>query len=753
MHFGTGLSTTIAQGKNKVRIRIAGLWTYAYRAQYKLAHYRVLYGGAAVLAIVLFLISASFFLAPYLQTGLDSHYATEEAIQGLQDLLLNTGTALIGAAAIVTSLVLFAMQVNIERMPHGLFRRLSADTKLLGAFAVAFVLAIGVATLSTFMQYLELAYVVTSAGWAVLLILLLFLYSYRRALVLINPLQQLGILVKDTRNELRAWDRRALRATPLLESEVKQAVGSSSKDATHDLSRTAYFQVNPHWTNGATQGVRHAMSFARRYAEDGDYEVSGAALNAVVSINAAYIEAKGKTFYASPPILEDPRSNDSFITDTLEFMRQTVQIGITRRDEQQLEQTLKVLATLVALYQRIDYSSPFAEKSHAHLAAAYLANAVQAIVPHDLADVLLEGLRLMGQSAQRFIFDGKPSEIAILCEKIATIAGTGSAKQDYYPVTMEGMAQLATLTFNVVCLKRGRIRNAIGVLRRNVAFVSELFLNVPDTALLNNHGNYLGPYYSSTSTDSLRFRLAGLVNALCDKEDDDEDAQSVIRNLEVWADGLYRPTKDLLLAAIDKRSHFTLVMMQWIRGVTEILLVLSNAPACSRDGQRELRNHALWLIATVTHVPEDKETITFVETCQLTEILFEAGLNARNHGCEEVAREIADYLLSWTFQGGRYMTGWGVLERGLCGCAALALTGNDGDVDALKASIRGRLKGDRALEQDILKQAARGIRERADRLLAQGYWSSSIEAAMSQLDNRVLRPLLNEISSILAPDL
>ena len=554
MHLGKGMSSAIAQSKRSVRRRIAGLWTYAYRVQFKLTQYRVRYGGAAVLGIVLFLISVSFYLAPSLQAGLDSHYATEEAIQGLQGLLLNTGTALIGAAAIVTSLVLFAMQVNIERMPHGLFRRLSADAKLLGAFAVAFVLAIGVATLSTFMEYLELAYVVTSAGWAVLLILLLFLYSYRRALVLINPLQQLGILVKDTRNELRTWDRRARRAKPLLESQENQAAGSSSTDSTHDVFRTAYFQVNQHWTNGAAQGVRHAMSFARRYAEDGDYEVSGAALTAVVSINAAYIAAKGKTFYADPPILEDPRSSDSFITDTLEYMRQNVQIGITRRDEQQLEQTLQAIAALVGLYQRIDYSSPIAEKSHAHLAAAYLVNAVQAVVPHNMADVLLEGIRLMGQSAQRFILEGKPSEIVTLSQKIAAIAVTGCAKQDYYPVTMESMAQLATLTFNVVCLKRGRIRYAIGELRRNVGFVSKLFLKVPDTALSNNHGTYLGPYYSSTSTDSLRFRLTELVNALCDEEEDDEDARSVIRNFELWADGLYRSTKDLLLAAIGEKS-------------------------------------------------------------------------------------------------------------------------------------------------------------------------------------------------------
>ena len=715
----------------------------------------------AVSAVLLLLVSASFYLSPSLQAALESHYATQDAVRALQRLLLNAGTALIGAAAIVTSLVLFAMQVNVERMPHGLFRRLSTDPRLLGAFAIAFLLAIGVATLSTFAEQVTLAPVVLSAAWAAILILLLFLYAYRRALVLINPLQQLEILVQDTRKELRLWDRRARRAMPLLEPEETETADSPAADSTHDAPRTVYFQINDHWTNGAARGVRHAMSFARRYAEQGDYEVSGTALTAVAAINASYIDAKGKTFYTNTALIDDPRSRDSFITDTLEHMRQSVQSGIVRRDEQQIEQTLQALGALVRLYQGIDYSSPYATKSHAHLAAGYLANAVQAVLPHDMTDVLLEGMRLMGQSARQFVVQGKPDEIATLSQKIAEIACTGCAKEHYRSVTMEGMAQLANLTFDVVRSKGRDTQFAIGELRRNVALVSQLFLKVPDPPLSNTHATYLGPYYSSTSTESLRFRLTALVNALSQNQADDADAQSVIWNIEQWADGLFDTTKELLLAAIAARSHFTIAMIQWITGVTDLLLALSNAPACDDPSarppacdahtQRELRKHAGWLIATLTWIPDDRKSVTFVEIFQLTEVLFEAATDARKRGCEEVSRDIGGYLLSWTLKGGRYITGWGVLERGLCACAVFALMGLHGDVDALKDEIHARLQDDRAPEQDVRERAARGIRERADSLPVRGHWSSRIEAAVAQSDYAILAPLLNEIANILSP--
>lgn len=751
MPWRSHIDRAVKRIRKAVARRIAALWQHTYRAQFQLGVWKLRYGNIAFYAVLLLLVSASAYLSPALQNVLAIYYSTEPALESLRGLILNAGSALIGAAAIVTSLVLFAMQVNIERMPHGLFRRLSADRKLLGAFASAFLLAIGVATLSTFVGKARLALVVLAASWAVVFILISFMYAYRRALVLINPLQQLGILIQDTRKELRTWSRRAQRAMPLLEREESASATSSPSDSTHDMARTAFFQINNRWTDGTKRAIRHAMSFARRYAEQGDYEVSGAALNSVVGINAAYIDSKGKTFYANNPFVDNPLSSDSFFNDTLEHLRQNAQSGIARRDEQQIEQTLQAMAALVRVYLGIDYSSPYASKSHAQLAAGYLASAVQAVVPHGMADVLLEGQRLMGQSAQYLLAHGDPNDIATLSEKIALIACTGCAKEDYRPVTMEGMTQLANLTFDLLRSGSRDIHFAVGEVRRDVALVSKLFLNVPDTPLSNSHSTFLGPYYSSTSMQSLRSRLTALANAISEAQPDNTDAQSVIRNIERWADGLYQTEKELLLEAVKAKSHFAFDMIHWITGVTEILLAVSNAPACDHHSQEELRKHARWLIATLTWIPDDKDTVTFVENFQMTETLFEAAVNARNRGCDEIAREIGESLASWTFKGGRYQTGWGVLERGLCGLAAFAVHGGDEEISLLRTAVVSRLTGMSAPEQEIRDRAAGEILERAANLYGQGHWSSRIEMAIAQSDHAKLRPLLEEIAFALSP--
>jgi hypothetical protein len=109
-----------------------------------------------------------------LRGSLEPLFATEERLQGLRSFFLTLGGALLGAAAIVSSLVLFSMQVNVERMPHGLFPKLSADRRLLSAFAAAFLLAVFIAVLSLIPNARLTGMATFGAFWATWLILFLF---------------------------------------------------------------------------------------------------------------------------------------------------------------------------------------------------------------------------------------------------------------------------------------------------------------------------------------------------------------------------------------------------------------------------------------------------------------------------------------------------------------------------------------------------------------------------------------------------
>ena len=538
---------------------------------------------------------------------------------------------------------------------------------------------------------------------------------------------------------------------PLLEPSDQQNLEDESPlRSTHDLSRVTYFQLNPNWTAVAQRAILHSISFARRYAEQGDHEVSRAALSAIVAINVAYVEAKGKTFFMTHLMVDNPLARDGFITETLEYLRQNVQIGISRGDEQQIEQTFRTMAALCRVFLSIDYATEHASKTHAHLAAGYLSSAVQSVVPHNMPDVLMEGVRLMGEVAHLMLSHAEANDIATITEKIALISCVGIAKEDYRPVTQIGMEQLAKLTFELIRSSSPDIQFPAREIRDDVSLVVKLFLNLPDTPLSNVHSTYLAPYYSATNTETLQKWLADLANAIAEAKPDDETAQRLTQHIGEWANGLYETEKEILLAAIQKRSYFTFDIIHWIAHITKLLLAVSNAPACEAHTRDDLRKHALWLIAVLSWVPDDREVINFVENFRMTEIVFEAAHDAYNRGCNEVAAEARDLLLSWAFKAGKYETGWAILERACYGLAALDLLQKK-DGSSLIVAISERLAKEGALGQAIRDRAAREIRRQAATLRDNRYTLSRIEHAMGQVDPDKLRELLKEISDLLSP--
>jgi hypothetical protein len=742
------LNWDIARLKLVVRRKAAACFYNLYGGLNKFNEWSLRYGGLIFFAIVFLFLMGTILITPNLQAFLDNNFSTEPKIEGLRELIMNVGAALIGATAIVTSLVLFACQVNIERMPYGLFRRLSSDARLLGTFALAFFLAIGTTILSTLIGKEHLLFVVRGASWAIILTLILFIYAYRRALLLINPLQQLRILECDTRDEFRRWSRRIKRTRALFEQGERKVATLSS---THDLPRMRFFRTNGHWTDGSIRAFRHAMSFARRYAEQGDYEVSRAALNTILNINTFYIEAKGKTFFANNPFIDNPLATDDFINETLENLRQNAQAGIARRDEQQIEQTLEAMAGLVRLFLRIDYSNSHATKSHAHLAAGYLSKAVEVIIPHDMADVLMEGQRLLGRSAQEILFKEGSDQIVALSEKIASVACSGCVKESYRPVTMEGVSQLAQLMFSLIFRKDDDIGYAVKKVRENIKAITQLFLDVKDTPLSSIHSMILGPYYSSANSLSMLSKLTVLVNKIISAEVEDLDASGVILNIEQWADGIYQTDKELLLKAIKVKSCFSFDMIHWITNVTEILLALSNAPACSPECEERIRNHARWLIATLSWIPDDIETVEFIESFQLTETIFGAARTAYQRGCNEIARDITKSLLKWAFNGGRHVTGRGILEGGILGTAVLVLIDdNDEQVAWLKIAVSEKITSTSSLTEEVIDSTTRRLREKAGNLGSPRRRSSAIEMEAAISDHSKLRPLIEEIVSLLS---
>jgi hypothetical protein len=730
------------------------LWQWLYRTQYVFRVWQNRHAYKILTATFFVYFALAWILEPQAQKLLEAHFFDKNprALETLQSAFLTLGGSLIGGSAIAFSLVMFAMQVNVERMPHGLFRKFSQDWRLIGSFLLTLILSMGITFMSLISTPSQAGAALTTAIIATVLIFTLFLYAYKRALLLINPIQQLNLIIADAGNVLKTWGKRAERAQALFD----KGTPSDKKDilsefATHDAPRTAYLKINTHWTEDALRAMQNITSFSRRYAEQGDHEVSGAALNALVILNHHYVRVKGKTFFTNPPFFDNPLSTDGFINNTLEHLRQSMRYALSRGDEKQIEQIFETFQRLIFVYLSIDYSTRQETKYHAALALGYLADAIQSVAPHGMPDVLMRGLNLLGSTGEPFLSYEQEGQIATIADKLCMIGATGIAIEKNKPVLLTAVDQLAKLTFSLLRTKKGNIKFSAKSLKNNITLLTEVFLVKPDTPMVSQHSTYLAPYYSGTSLQSFSAWMTELVNSLASEQMDDQDARRIIENVVTWADGIYEHAKKVFLLSIDKKSAFVFDITHWITHIAKVLLALGNMSACDEGNKEELEKHALWLVSVLDRVPDNKDSVTSVENWSFRENLLDAALDAKNRGYNELADKIQGILFSWAFKAGKYQSGWGSFEYTLYDLMAFALLSGTQSQNSLKEKLSLRLTQGNVPDADIVNSAARNIRREANAYKQADFAPRTTDQIMGRVDQTQRRIFLLEIADILSP--
>jgi hypothetical protein len=208
-----------------------------------------------------------------------------------------------------------------------------------------------------------------------------------------------------------------------------------------------------------------------------------------------------------------------------------------------------------------------------------------------------------------------------------------------------------------------------------------------------------------------------------------------------------------LLLAIEKRSHFTFDMLHWIAHVTKVLVAVAKASVTNDHDRRKLEKHASWLISVISWIPDDKESIAFVEHFSTAQLLFEVALETAGRQSDEVAERARFVLLDWTFKAGRHTTGWDTLQAGLLGLAAIVVWKDDSQlISWLKLQINERLSEEDAPDLDLRNRTARNIHRKAASLRREEFEFNSIDRTLGELDQTKVRALLNEIADILSAD-
>lgn len=654
-------------------------------------------------------------------------------------LLLQVGAAFVGATTIAFTLVMFAMQVNVERMPYGLFRRFSGDLPLMGAFGLTFVLSMGVAALSLVGDPSATPWLLFGLFWTTVSILGLFLFAYRRALRLISPAEQLQFVVRAAQRDLQKWDRRAARI-------ARRQAESGGGDGGADPGRVAFFLANRHWTDVPRKSVEHAIAYARRYAEAGDYDVCLVALNGVVAINTSYIAAKGRSFVATSPFFDIPGADDGFLTHSLELLRQLAEGGIRRTDERQITLALETFAVLSGHYAAIDYGTP--QVTHAHLALGYLTGAVSDVVPHEMTDVVMSGVRYVGLATLTMIAHDGALDATSGIDALGAIGEAMAVKADSRPAAQVAVGQLADTTRALLLGPAHRARLALQSTIRAVTRIGDAVLAVPNVPLSRVHSATLASYFGLASGHALAGKITEIANGALSEEADPARVAEFVEGFHEWIQVSREPVKALMLTAASLRSPLSSDLFAWIFQVAEVALALAGADKCPSHRRAELERDGIGLGLLLTWLPDNAWTLQHAENFNLTEQIFGLVVTARRRDSATAVNDFARMLLSWTFKAGVATTGWDTLVRGLTGLAVLALRPEGPfDPSGLKLAI---------LDELSKRQPAHGTFDEAAHRLRRGfregsYSSDRIEQAAEGVPQGKLDALLGEIADLLSP--
>ncbi|MEI2431191.1 hypothetical protein RDV84_12840 [Lysobacter yananisis] len=698
---------------------------------------------------VIFLLAASAtaLVAEPLQVRvIETYLTTKDDLAAIKSLFLNVGSASIGAAAIAFSIVLFAIQINVERMPQGLFRRLSSDRRLLGSFFFSFVVAVAITFLSLIPSAKYASAALLAMCWGIGTMLGLFLYAYRRALSLINPIEQLKIVQSVVRNDLLAWGKRALRMGPLFELDPE----TQRRESQYDYARLSFFNDHPHWTRLAEDGVRTAVSYSRQYAQSGDYEVSQFAILSIVKINGAYVAAKGRTFFAHNGFIDEPRATDGFINSTLEQVKQSFQLALSRRDEQHINQTIRTFTGLAAVYTFIDYPQEGASRHHTNLAVGYLKSALEEVARQNLPDVMMLGARGLGDVARAVLARAPSDQIRGIVERIGVIAAIGALNSNQRPVTQTAMEQLADLILQVL-QRQQEIESTLEKIALAAYGAATIFSTSPED--LRSHSDYLSPYFSTAQLSSLPTGINLLVNAAIAAPADHEHAPTIIRNLYTLLKVSRRPHKDLLIHTIGQRSSLAFDMLHGTTDAMEILLALAGGPACPQNLVEAMRDEADRYASILTWIRFDDGVANFLESHSYTELLFRAGATAQDRDGTDAYETVRDLLLNWGIEGGRLARGWATFEQAMFALCALAVrSGSQHEAEWLIRRLTERHEDLLLYELDERVGIARALRDRAHRLRARAYELNDIDRQLGAGDRNATGHLLEQIAASLGAD-
>lgn len=542
-----------------------------------------------IILFILFLLIL-YFIEPIFKC----YFIEENAFKDLKTFLVTISAGLVGLTAIIFTLIIFSMQTNLEKLPFGLFKNFSSDKKLM--FYLGMML-----TLSILIGILSLVQDSCFSGWIfnIFLVSIVSIYSFiylsfKRGLKLINPLEQLNMIIEDTKKNLN-------------------------------------FEKNIHYVD----------SIIKRNLDVLEYEVSAYALNTLISINSIYIQKKGKTFYGFNSFNpNDTNFNDVVINDTLERLRVNFSIFLRKNDEIAIEQILSCYVVLIKVYESIKYFNNHDTKIHSNIAHRHLINDIEKLFTLKNPDLLMSSTRKLEEVSIFYIEKGLVIDSIIINSFIGKIGLFVISEQSLDLVVQTVMNSFTNITKKLL-LSNGDISFTLEELNKEIMNILKLIIKFP----IINYKHYIGDYYSYDN-NSLNNYLINLGNLILEQETISEKEKIILDNILIFAKESYRIQQELFNFSIENKDSIINELLSMIISISYLFVFLTTL----NYKKEEFLKWAKYYLLIISLIPKEKEFVKYLSKYGINERLFKLGKDCIKDDFYEIIPTIIELMINWSFK-------------------------------------------------------------------------------------------------------
>ncbi|ABZ76695.1 hypothetical protein Shal_2136 [Shewanella halifaxensis HAW-EB4] len=593
----------------------------------------------------------------------------EVPVDQLKAISLTIGGGLLGFTAIVFSLLLFSLQINLQRLRYLDFYRFSADRHVLGYLLSCLIVSISIIAASLFIVESSSGQHAALMFWAVVLFTFLLIFSYKRAIQLIDPIEQVRLIESEVDSSLERWGKVIERQ--ILADKIAPIESLTNKD--FDSLRWQLCRRYPTHQQAVFNSIDSLCSMTKVYTELNDYIVARNTLTKIIFIIDRYMRFRQNTFIEGSPFMSTSVESEPVFNYALERVGQSTSDAISADDKEWIQICFEVFSHLAqnSNFYKVQHGYQLGQQITSII--YYLTSGVKETIPLKNNDVMINASRSVGGLATALLKTASYDNLQQLDKSLLLLGSLSISKGDI-TVINDVMQRYGDIVFLLLFSEGTDAESEAQSISTSIHFLGKLHLQQGGKTSFNL--GYVNGVYGFGET-SLSVKLSQQAQILLsDTERFKSEITSLIEGICLWLKVSFNDRYELY--QLDQEADLDLFHYLYSLSDTMLKILLT---LTSEITEHQLRHDAYTVInreiIALCEIREDKEVFRRIDSYDFMNSLFNLHRLIGSLDTQSCSSVLTINILKLGFKAASINSDHGLLVKAICAAAIISVNNNE----------------------------------------------------------------------------